>query len=160
MKRDDSVRIRHAVTVDVEEIVRLESQLFVEDAGRHEPFADVTWPQRAGAADAVACIESPISVVLLATTGDAAIGILMAFAAPSSETRLPMTSAVVRTMYVDAAHRSVGIGSLLVDAFFDWAREQGCTEAQVNHYVANDAAGRFYARHGFTPHSTQRTRLL
>lgn len=158
----DGVRIRPAAAVDfdVGEIVRLESLLFVEDAGRHEPFADVTWPQRSGAADAAALIASPKSVVLLATEGDAAVGVLMAYAVPSAETRVPMSSAVLRTMYVDTAHRSAGVGGMLVDTFFEWARKQGCAEAQVNHYSANDAAGRFYARHGFAPHSLQRTRLL
>ncbi len=94
----EDVRIRPATPTDVFDVVRLESQLFEEDAGAHEPFADVTWPHRSGAADPAALIESSTSIVLLAIVSDTPVGVLMAYAAPSSETRLPVTSAVQRTL--------------------------------------------------------------
>ena len=49
--------------------------------------------------------------------------------------------------------RRGGTGSLLVRHFFGWARERGAQQASVTAFAANDAARRFYARHGFVPAS-------
>ena len=40
-----------AQTQHIDDLVDLERALFAEDSGRHEPFADVTWPRREGRQD-------------------------------------------------------------------------------------------------------------
>jgi GNAT superfamily N-acetyltransferase len=45
------------------------------------------------------------------------------------------------------------VGSLLVQHFLAWARERGARQASVTAYAANQAAQRFYERHGFAPAS-------
>jgi len=47
------------------------------------------------------------------------------------------------------------VGSRLVEDFVAWARERGASRLQVEAYIANDGALRFYRRHGFVPLSTQ-----
>jgi GNAT superfamily N-acetyltransferase len=37
--------------------------------------------------------------------------------------------------------------------FLTWARDRGTQQASVTAHAANDAAQRFYARHGFEPAS-------
>jgi GNAT superfamily N-acetyltransferase len=56
-------------------------------------------------------------------------------------------------MRVTPGARRTGVGSLLVRHFFTWARQGGARQASVTAYAANDAALRFYARHGFSPES-------
>ena len=46
---------------DVKALVLLEGKLFREDAGVHDEFADVTWPDREGADDFVRLIADPAS---------------------------------------------------------------------------------------------------
>jgi GNAT superfamily N-acetyltransferase len=63
-------------------------------------------------------------------------------------------------MRVAPGSRQAGVGSLLVQHFFGWAREHGAQQASVTAFAANDTAQRFYARHGFVPQSvTSRTVL-
>ena len=56
---------------------------------------------------------------------------------------------------VSSSWRGQGVGSRLVEDFVAWARERGASRLQVEAYIANDGALRFYRRHGFVPLSTQ-----
>ncbi len=96
-------------------------------------------------------------MVLLARDGGTAVGLLMAYAAASVPTRVPIRYAVLRSMYVTEGHRRSGVARSLIDEFLDWARQAGCVEAQVNHYVANEPAADLYESVGFRAHSLNRT---
>jgi len=50
---------------------------------------------------------------------------------------------------VDAAHRSAGIGKLLVDELIAIARAERCEHMMLDAYLENSAGHRFYERHGF-----------
>ena len=43
--------VEQATSADVDALIELESSLFVEDAGVHDPKADTTWPRREGRKD-------------------------------------------------------------------------------------------------------------
>lgn len=154
------VSISAATVDDVGSVVELEGRLFAEDSGVYEPFADITWPAREGAADCRKLIDDPDGIVLLACDGCDAIGLLMGYAAQASSTRQPVRYAVLRSMYVAAAHRRGGVARQLTERFIEWARAHECVEAQVNHYAANDGAGRLYEQCGFEAHSLNRVLLL
>lgn len=51
---------------------------------------------------------------------------------------------------MSTVHRSLGLGSCLVEAFKQWARGRGAARLQVTAYTANERAVQFYTRHGFT----------
>ena len=154
------VEITVATMEHVEVAVELEGRLFAEDSGVYEPFADITWPAREGADDCRKLIDDTDAIVLLARIDDASVGLLMGYAADASSTRRPIRYAVLRTMYVDANHRRGGVARALTERFIEWARDQNCVEAQVNHYAANAGAGRLYEQCGFVAHSLNRVRLL
>lgn len=141
---------------DVAAVIELESQLFAEDAGVHERHADVEWPRRHGHDDFRDLLASDDGIVLLARDAGEHVGLLMGAASTAGPTREPIRSATLRTMYVAYGHRSSGVGTALIERFLLWARQRGCVEAQVNHYVANPAAGRLYERLGFEAHSLNR----
>ncbi|HRD60700.1 MAG TPA: GNAT family N-acetyltransferase [Nocardioides sp.] len=66
----------------------------------------------------------------------------------------------MNSLWVLPAHRSAGVGALLVDEFLAWARERGAPHAVVTAFAANESAQRFYERQGFASHTvTLRTRL-
>jgi len=48
------------------------------------------------------------------------------------------------------AYCSQGIGSMLITACKQWAKEKGYQKIYVNAYIANSKAIAFYEKHGFT----------
>ena len=50
---------------------------------------------------------------------------------------------------VDEAHRSSGVGSLLLEWLEAEAKREGCALMMLDAYVGNFKAHRFYYRHGF-----------
>jgi ribosomal protein S18 acetylase RimI-like enzyme len=141
---------------DIDQLVVLESQLFHEDAGVHSNYADVTWPEREGRADLEQLLADAASLVLVARDGDEAVGLLVGYISQPSPTRRPVTFAVLRTLYVASGQRRQRVGHLLTGRFVTWAREQGCVEAHVDSYTANEPAQQFYEQHGFLSHSVSR----
>jgi ribosomal protein S18 acetylase RimI-like enzyme len=154
------VTIRTAENSDLDELVRLEGELFATDAAAHEPLADPTWPTREGRRDFERLLADNQCLVLVADLDGATIGLLVGYLAGSSPTRLPSTYAVLRSLYVDTARQRQGVGTALVDAFVRWARTHDCAEAHVDAYAANVGAHAFYERHGFAVRSISRALTL
>ena len=149
-----------AQTQHIDDLVDLESALFAEDSGRHEPFADVTWPRREARRDFERLIGESRCIVLVAHADAELVGHLVGYMAESSPTRQPVTYAVLRSMYVRAALRHTGVGSSLVARFIEWAEHNDCVEVHVDSYAANDQAQQFYEQHGFAVRSIARVRPL
>ncbi|MFC8582985.1 GNAT family N-acetyltransferase [Streptomyces sp. NPDC057217] len=61
---------------------------------------------------------------------------------------------------VDPAHRSAGIGGLLLAEIATIAAEQGCRRVRLDVIDANPRARALYERHGFTAVRTERTPYL
>lgn len=141
--------IEPATRDDIDRLVELEAGLFREDAGRHERFADVTWPEREGRDDFEHLLANPSALVLVARAGSVVVGHAVGYLHQSAPTRLPVTYAVLRSLYVDVGQRDAGVGSQLARAFISWSRANGSAVAHVENYVANEGARRFYERHGF-----------
>lgn len=150
------IDVHQANPSEIDRLIELEGNLFVEDAGQHDPFADPTWPAREGRKDLEDLIASPDAIVLTALKSDDIVGLLVGYAQKSSPTRQPVEYAVLRTMFVAEPARRQGVGSALTDHFVAWARERGCAEAHVDHYAANTRAAALYERHGFEPRSVSR----
>jgi GNAT superfamily N-acetyltransferase len=97
-------------------------------------------------------VNDQACLLALARDGDRVIGHLVGkLSGPSSIQTVCI--AVLESMRVAPDSRRAGAGSLLVRHFLTWARECGAQQASVTAYAANDAALRFYARHGFVPQS-------
>ena len=152
--------VRLATLDDLDGLVGFESALFVEDAGVHEEFADVTWPEREGHADFVRLIESENCIVLVAEREATVVGHLVGYKASPASTRQPVEYAVLRSVYVTLDHRRSGAAQALVDEFLRWANSKGCVEAHVDSYAANSGAQALYERTGFATRSISRVRRL
>ncbi|GGY25301.1 molybdopterin-guanine dinucleotide biosynthesis protein MobC [Streptomyces djakartensis] len=61
---------------------------------------------------------------------------------------------------VDPAHRSRGIGSLLLREIIAVAADHGCRRVRLDVIDTNPRARALYERHGFTAHRTERTPYL
>jgi len=149
-----------ATSSDIDPLVDLETALFLEDVGQHDPYSDPTWPTREGRKDFEDLIASPDGIVLAARTSGDFIGLLAGYAAQASPTRQPVEYAVLRTMYVAAGARREGVAMMLTERFVDWAQARGCAEVHVDHFAANAAAAALYARCGFEARSVSRALKL
>lgn len=127
--------------------------LFREDAGVHDRYGDPEWAVRRGDAYFTDLPADPRAVPLLARDGERALGHLVGRVLEPDTLRPGTRVAVLESMRVVPEARGQGVGSRLVAAFFDWARERGAVRASVTAYAANEGAQRFYARHGFVPAS-------
>ncbi len=152
--------VRRATSEDLDDLVRFESALFVEDAGVHEEFADTSWPGRNGRDDFRRLIESSPCLVLVAEQAGRAVGFLAGYTTSSSPTRQPVEYAVLRSLYVAIDQRRRGAAQSLIGEFLIWARAKGCVEAHVDSYAANVGAQAVYERNGFLVQSISRVYRL
>jgi GNAT superfamily N-acetyltransferase len=146
------VTVTVAATADLDDLVASVAGLFNEDAGQHDSTMDTSWPERDGAAYYTDLIADPNSLVALARDGTGTVGHLIGKLVEPDSIRL-VRLAVLESIRVAPHTRGHGVGALLVQNFFDWARAKGADRASVSAYAANHGALRFYAKHGFTPQS-------
>ena len=55
-------------------------------------------------------------------------------------------------MYVDKAHRGLGLNKLLIDALIQWCKERDVNEIRLDVYQDNPSAIRAYEKAGFKKH--------
>lgn len=145
------VAIGTAVSADVPALCALLAELFAqEDEFRPDAQAQARGLQR--------IIEDPaVGTVLLARRGDAVLGMVSLLYTVS--TALGERVALLEDMVISSAVRGNGIGSSLLDAAIAHAAEAGCKRITLLTDPHNDAAQRFYTRHGFTPSNMRALRL-
>ncbi|HZX02088.1 GNAT family N-acetyltransferase [Kribbella sp.] len=134
---------------DLDDLVRLESNLFRDDAGAHDPLVDTTWPARHARDDFARLIDGESTIVLVARYDEHVRGHLVGYLSAPSRTRFDRRTAEIRSLYVDGPVRTTGIGQALVTSFTTWARTHEAVAVTVSAYAANDGARAFYKHLGF-----------
>lgn len=124
------VVIRDADLADLDAIMRLEVETFPADA----------WSRDMMAAE----LASPHTLYLAALSD----GVLVGYAGLSAPAA--STQADVQTIAVDATHRRLGIGTVLLRRLLDAALARGADEVLLEVRADNPAAQRLYELHGFT----------
>ncbi|MEV6949858.1 GNAT family N-acetyltransferase [Streptomyces sp. NPDC051172] len=152
--------VRSAIENDIPGLVECSSALFAEDAGRHDSAINTNWPREHGADRFASGLSDPARLILAAVTpNEGVVGYLTgAVSEPTPMTTI--TTATLTAMWVHPEHRGNGTGGQLVHQFLAWAKAQHADQAEVTAYTANERARRFYARHGFTPHTVTVTHPL
>jgi GNAT superfamily N-acetyltransferase len=154
-----TVTVSTAAHDDIGPLVTSVAELFREDGGRHDPLRDLGWPAREGAGYYSALLDDRTCLIALARDSGNVVGHLIGRLHGPGGT-LSGCIAELESMRVTPGFRRAGVGTLLVLHFLTWARGCGAQRASVTAYVGNDAAQRFYARHGFVPSSIISRALL
>ncbi|MFI6325481.1 GNAT family N-acetyltransferase [Nonomuraea sp. NPDC050556] len=144
-------KIEVATLDDLPDLIASAAALFREDAGTRDPYVDVEWAERSGEPYYSDMITNPRNLALLVRSDGATVGHLTAQLGPPRETRPDAVVASLMSLHVEASARSRGVGALLVEEFFSWARAQGANQAIVSAFAANVDAIRFYQARGFAP---------
>lgn len=152
-------RIVVAGMEDVEELVRLNARLFLEDAGVRDPHTDTSWPARHGREHFLGLLSRDDAVCLLALREGAKVGYLGGYVKEATPLR-PVRVAELQSMYVEESERDRGVGTRLVQGFFAWARGLEVGRVSVTAYAANGRAVGFYQRLGFMDRSVSLERAL
>jgi GNAT superfamily N-acetyltransferase len=66
------------------------------------------------------------------------------------------TRAEIAALVIDDAHRSRGVGKLLIERAEAWARENGCKTIGLRSNVIRERAHVFYERLGYEHYKTQK----
>ena len=62
----------------------------------------------------------------------------------------------IAALVVDDAHRSLGVGKVLIEQAEAWARKNGCRAIGLRSNVIRERAHRFYERLGYEHYKTQK----
>jgi GNAT superfamily N-acetyltransferase len=107
-------------------------------------------------------IDSPDRLFLgiqLDTVSSQLIGILEASIANLPSVFLPKSSLHIHAIYVVPAYRRSGVARLLMEAAFQWGRDQGCIEVDL-HVLQNSPAKLLYEGLGFGAFQIEMRRKL
>ena len=102
------ITVEPATHADLAELTAQGAALFREDAGQYDTYIDLTWSQREGRADFERLIADSGSAVLVARFELATIGHLVGYTHSASPTRLAVTYANLRSLYVEPSQRRRG----------------------------------------------------
>jgi ribosomal-protein-alanine N-acetyltransferase len=151
LKPDGAPRLRVMAPADLVDVIALEHELFPEDPWSPEMFADeVAQPP-----------ESRLYLIAEADAGDGGVADSDIVSGRGSRCGRVMagyaglmfipggTQADVLTIAVRPAYWGQGIGSALLGALLDAARDRGCTEVFLEVRADNPRAHGLYRRRGF-----------
>jgi ribosomal-protein-alanine N-acetyltransferase len=124
-----SVELRAMRWWDIDAVMRLERELFVDEAWTETMF----WSELA---------EPPTRHYVVAADGEEVVGYAGLCAYDAGE-------AYVQTIGVDPARRRAGIGTALLVDLLDEAQRRRCPHVDLEVRAGNDDAVRLYERHGF-----------
>jgi PhnO protein len=133
--------IRRATPSDKDAILNLIRELFEPPGGFPTGFTD----ERAREGIRYA-LDNPGSDILLAVEGDTVVGMASVYKDYFSIRDGWRTW--LQDLVVTSDHRSSGVGTELLSAAADWARERGCTHLDLASGLGRKDAHRFYEREG------------
>lgn len=123
------IRVREATLADLTTIMALEVATFTTDA----------WSRDVMAAE----LASPHTVYLVAESADEVVAYAGLSAVPGAE------QADIQTIAVDATHRRLGVGTVLLQQLLGLAQGRGAREVLLEVRADNPGAEELYRRHGF-----------
>jgi len=133
--------VTSAAATDIPALCGLLNELFTQESEFKPDY-------KAQSRGLAAIIDHPeLGGILLARRQDQVLGMVnMLF---TVSTALGERVALLEDMVVAPSTRNAGIGSMLIERAIAFAKQNGCKRITLLTDLSNEAAQRFYARHGF-----------
>jgi ribosomal protein S18 acetylase RimI-like enzyme len=150
---NSSVVIRTAETADGPCIAELAARTFIKAFALHNDPADIdAYVSNAFSRDTILHeIEDANCLFFLAVEDGINIGYAKTRKGEPPECVGGPKPIELERIYVDASRQSTGVGALLMQEVFDYARHEGYETVWLGAWEKNPNARRFYERHGFVP---------
>lgn len=141
------ITIRQVNKDEISDIQALNDEVFIDNS-KYDPDLDLSWAKgEKGRKYFIELLNDPESLCLIVEDGNRKVGYL-AVGPKHIEYRLSRYCEI-QNMGVIPEYRSQGIGKVLMDECFSWARAQGYQKVFVNSYIKNQGALDFYKENEF-----------
>lgn len=97
------------------------------------------------------CINNPSQILLIAKNEEKIVGFLHGFIKQMPMQFFKAGILQLNIMFVNEKHRSLGVGTLLLNKFVQIAKENGFDNIEVITSINNTVAQNFYKKHNFLP---------
>lgn len=140
--------IKSAGKDNIQTLQNLNDEVFI-DNHKYDPDLKMGWAKsEVGRKYFIEAVSNPNGICLIAWDGEEAVGYL---AASQKDFGYRLSKYIeIDNMGVSPGYRSKGVGSQLMDKFFEVAKQRGFQKAYVNAYFDNTKAIEFYERSGFS----------
>ncbi|GHC05484.1 GNAT family N-acetyltransferase [Cerasicoccus arenae] len=151
MKNTPEVTIRRGQPNDLAAIRTLDQLLIAHDR-QFDPSLDASWSESVEATEFFVGRLSGDGVCFVAEADGVVVGSLLGAMSEVASYRRPACLVEAETLFVHPDQRGGGVGRRLMDAFLDWAQEQGAVKISLRVSAANNEAIRLYDKLGYTPY--------
>ena len=132
---------------EVEALQNLNDEVFIDNA-KYDTDLDLTWAKgEKGRKYFTELLNNSEAFSVIARDGEREVGYVAA-----SQKNIDYRKSKyleIENMGVIPEYRSLGVGKMLMEECFKWAKENGYQKVFVNTYVANKEAVQFYIKNGF-----------
>lgn len=146
------ISIRRAMISDIEALAGLLA--YIDELHQPHDCLQIRQgpPQRANEEQLAEGIVDPAIQVLVGETGGTLVGYARMEIKNTKGNRLfkPMRLGIVHEIVVAENNGRNGVGTALMEALHTEARAAGVERIQLEHYAANEAAGRLYSKLGYS----------
>jgi ribosomal protein S18 acetylase RimI-like enzyme len=157
-----SFTLRRATPADVDAIGRMGVRLMrVHYEFDHDRFMQPGAGSEQGYASFLAAqLDHRDALVIVAEQNGQLVGYIYAGIEPRSWHELRERAGYVHDVFVDEAHRATGVVDALMNAAFDWMREQGLPRVLLWTAIPNEPAQHVFTRLGFRKTMIEMTKEL
>lgn len=143
-------KIRKATIDDFEQILSLNSKLFLEEKECYDKTLNEEWPESQSAADYYqAVIDEHYSCCFVAEANSKVVAHATALIRDSYNCRIPDKHLLINFVYVVPEFRKQGIATSILEAMVEWAKCNDLEIIKINTYSKNEKAQRLYKKLGF-----------
>jgi ribosomal protein S18 acetylase RimI-like enzyme len=144
----EAIGIRRAVLDDLEDVLRLNRELFAKEEREFDMSVDSGWAYGTGKEYFVSRLSDDGGAVFVASADGVTVGYLCG-GLKARGFRKEGIYAELENMFVGESYRGRGAGGRLIETFLAWCDGAGVNQVFVTASAANVRAVDFYRRHGF-----------
>lgn len=145
------VKIRQATVSDTKIILSFNHELFKHDF-HYDETLNLNWTySKDGKSYFSKRLSELNSLIVIAEIDRVPLGYLCGRIIRAEKYKKKAINAEVENMYVRVEYRNQGVGTLLIESFFNWCRAKGVKRIFVTSYSTNKSTEEFYRKCDFQP---------